>query len=182
MLLAIIPLASAFGVTTHYWDTKPLIMYPGQIKDIDVELQNMVGDENLRLKAEIIEGSEIATLVMEPDNEYIVPLGRKDIKVNIRVAIPENAPLEDKYNIKVSFKQVAEEEGKMVQMVASVGTSIPIIIKSVEEVPVEQETPSQEKPSKETTEKISPTSIAILSLVIIAIIVGYILLKKRKKK
>ena len=174
ILLVIIPLATSFGVTTHYWDEKPLIMHPGQTKDVDVVLQNMVGDEDLTLQAEITGGSEIATLI-DPVNEYMVPLGRKDIKVNIRVAIPENAALEDKYEIQVSFKQIAKEEGKMVQMTSSVGATIPILVKSIEDVPMEEEIPKEE-------EKISFTIIVILFLIILAIIIGYIFFKKRKKK
>lgn len=174
VLLMITPLASAFGVTTHYWGDNPLIMYPGQTKDIDVELQNMVGDEELTLQAEITEGSEIAALI-DPDNAYVVPFGRKDIKVNIRVAVPENVALGEEYNIQVSFKQVAEEEGKMVQMAASVGTTIPVVIKSVEDVPVEQgETPK-------TGEKTSSAAVIMLAIVIIAIIIGYAIFKKKKK-
>ncbi len=184
ILVATIPLASAFGVTTHYWNDKPLIMHPGQTMDIDVELQNMVGDEDIRLQAEITEGSEIATLI-DPDSVYAVPLGRKDIKVNIRVAVPENVALEDSYTIQVSFKQVAEEEGKMVQMTASVGATIPVVIKSIEEVPPVVSTPTEEVPVEQgeastAEEKTSPALAMILLLAILAAGIGYLVFKKMK--
>ena len=176
ILAVMMSLVSAFGVTTYYWETNPLIMYPGQTKNINVELQNMVGGADLRLKAELTEGMEIATLI-DPDEEYLIPFGRKDIKVNIKVVIPENVPLEDKYYIKIAFKEAATEEGKMLQMASSVGATIPVVIKSIEEVPAEQE-----QIQLQEEEQVSVTTIVVLSLVILAIIIGYIIFKFKKKK
>jgi hypothetical protein len=172
-ILLITPLAlvNAFGVTTHYWDEKPLIMQPGQTEDTDVVLQNMVDNKDVRLIAEITNGSEIATLI-DPSLEYLVPFGRKDIKVNIRVTIPENVPLESRYNIAVSFKQIAEEEGKMVQITGSVETNIPVVIRSAES--------SEEKELKFAGEvQISPTTFVLIILAIIIIVIIYNLKKKK---
>ncbi len=172
ILFILVPSTAAFGVTTLYWNDKPLFMHPGQSKEIYVELQNMVGGEDLRLKAEITEGSEIADLI-NPNKEYLVPFGRKDIKVNIRITVPENAALEDRYIVKLSFKQAAKEEGKMVQMSSSVGTAIPVVIKSAKEIPKE---PMQEMPAAE--ERTSFTTILIVSLILLAIIIiAYVIFK-----
>ena len=64
---------SGFGVSSPYWDEKALVLSPGESKDIVLELQNMVGDEDIVLRAEVEEGSEIVTLVDE-DLDYEVPL------------------------------------------------------------------------------------------------------------
>ncbi len=173
-LLLLSPLASAFGVTTPYWDDNPLIMQPGQTKDFALTLQNMVaGSEDIVLKAELVSGAEIATLVDE-ELEYLVPFGRKDIEVNLRVIIPEDAPFDKEYTIGVSFKQILDDEGKMVQMAGEVRKNIPVIVKSESEVPPEEET----IPPKEE-EKGFPTAMVVLLLVIV-IILGYILFKKKK--
>ncbi|MBA3064798.1 hypothetical protein FP803_05150 [Candidatus Woesearchaeota archaeon] len=172
-LLLLSPLVSAFGVTAPYWDGNPLIMYPGQTKDFALILQNMVGNEDMVLKAELVSGAEIAALVDEK-LEYLVPLGRKDIEVNLRVEIPEDAPLDKEYTIGVSFKQILEDEGKMVQMAGEVGKNIPVIVKSESEVlPEEEETPTPEE------ERGFPTAMVVLLLVII-VILGYVILKKKK--
>jgi len=170
-LLLLSPLASAFGVTTPYWDDNPLIMQPGQTKDFALTLQNMVaGSEDIVLKAELVSGAEIATLVLE----YLVPFGRKDIEVNLRVIIPEDAPFDKEYTIGVSFKQILEDEGKMVQMAGEVRKNIPVIVKSESEVPPEEETP----PPKEEETKF-PVAVVVLLLVII-VILGYVFFKKKK--
>jgi len=172
-LLLLSPLVSAFGVTAPYWDDNPLIMYPGQTRDFALTLQNMVGNEDMVLKAELVTGAEIATLVDE-ELEYLVPFGRKDIKVNLRVEIPEDAPFDKEYSIGVSFKQILEDEGKMVQMAGGVGKYVPVIVKSESEVlPEEEEIPIPEE------EKGFPTATVVLLLVIV-VILGYIIFKKKK--
>ena len=174
-LLLISPLVSAFGATTPYWDDNPLIMYPGQTKDFALILQNMVGDEDLVLEAELVSGAEIATLVDE-ELEYSVPFGRKDINVNLRVTIPEDAAPGENYNIEVSFKETpTDEKGEMVQMAGQVITNVPVIVKSESEVPPEEETLQPEE-----KEKVFPTTAIVLLLVIIFVILVYILSKKKK--
>ena len=91
-ILMIIPLVNAFGVSTPFWGEHQLVMAPGETKDAYVELQNMVGDEDITLKAEITKGSEIATLI-DPSTEYLIPSGTRDVKVNIQVTMPKNVPL-----------------------------------------------------------------------------------------
>ena len=103
IVLLIIPFVSSFGVTAPYWDDNPLIMYPGQTKDFSLILQNMVSTEDITLKAELVEGDEIATLT-DTNLIYTVPAGRKDIDVNLRVEIPEDITLDKEYKIGVSFK------------------------------------------------------------------------------
>lgn len=138
-----------------------------------LELQNMVGDKDIKLKVELIGGSEIATLI-DPSKEYLVPFGRKDIKVNIRVKIPENVPIDSKYNIAVLFKELVKEEGKMIQIVGAVGGTIPVVVKSASEIPAG--TPISPKETK-----ISPINFLWILIIIIIVIIGFIILFKKKK-
>lgn len=128
MLLSLCSVVSAVGVTTHYWDEKPLQLYPGQVAETDVVLQNMVpGSEDVTLFAEITEGSDIATLI-DSSNEYLVPFGRKDIKVGILISVPANYQLGDVREVVISFKESAGEGEEMVQMATSVAATIPVLI------------------------------------------------------
>ena len=172
MILLIFPLVNAFGVTTFYWDEKPLVMYPGETKDVYVELQNVDGTKDITLKASMGDNS-IATII-DPNNEYFVPLGSKDIKVNINMKIPEDAPLGSKYDISVSFKEVTEtDKGKMLQIAGAIGTSIPVVVKSPDEVSIE--TPSF------TNSKNTPITYLWVLIIIIIVIIGFIILFKKKK-
>jgi hypothetical protein len=173
LILIVLPLASAFGVTTSYWSGNPLVLYPGETRVIDVQLQNMVGNEDMSLQAEISEGSEIATLI-DSSTTYFVQFGKKDVKININVTIPQNATIGQSYNIKIALKQIAEEEGKMVQMTASVGATIPVQI--VAEVPA---APEQIPPTQPKGFPILPVTLVLI--VLIAIIAALFFRKRSKK-
>jgi len=170
--LLLVPLASAFGITAPYWETKPLVMLPGESIDFALILQNMDGTEDVAVKAELVSGAEIATLTDEK-LEYLVPLGRKDINVNLKITIPEYASPGESYSVGVSFKEISTTEGEeMVQMVGGITKSIPVIVKSEEVLP-EEETLIPEE------ERGFPTAMVVLLLVII-VILGYVILKKKK--
>ncbi|MBI4158998.1 hypothetical protein HY500_01935 [Candidatus Woesearchaeota archaeon] len=174
-LLFIAPFANAFGVSSPYWDEKPLVMYPGQSNDLQLQLQNMVGDENMKLTASVVEGGDIARLTDE-DIVYDVPLGRKDVKVGVRVDIPGNAQLYGNYKIKVQFKQVAKESSGTVGLSGSVVQTIPVFIKSKEELgPQSAIAPQEEKPRP-----LFP--IFALTLIVIALIALLSIPLLRKKK
>ncbi len=173
ILLIICPLINAFGVTTFYWDEQPLIMHPGETKDVDLLLQNMVGDKDIKVKAELVGGSEIATLI-DSSKEYLVPLGEKDVKVNIRVKIPEDTPLDSRYDVMVMFKELAQGEGKMIQISGAVGGTIPVVVKSASKVPVETI-----KPVEQT--KSSSLNFLWALIIIIIVIIGIIITFKKKK-
>ena len=171
--LLLVPLASAFGITAPYWETKPLVMLPGESIDFALILQNMDGTEDVVLKAELVSGADIATLVDE-ELEYLVPLGRKDINVNLKVTIPEDASLGESYSVGVSFKEIPKEgEGKMLETTGMITKSIPVIVGPESEALPEEETQAPEE------EKGFPTAMVVLLLVII-VILGYVILKKKK--
>ena len=164
-LFLVFPLAYAFGVNAPYWESNPLIMYPGQETEIQLTLQNMVGDEDMILSAEITTGKEIAS-IMDSSNKYTVPFGVKDLPVNIKIKIPEGVKVGDTKEIELTFREIVSDSGQMVQMSGSVGTKIPILIKSPEEIPSEENTETQ-------TSSISWIPIIILVLVVIVILIIY---------
>jgi len=126
------PLISAAGVATPYWDENPLKLAPGESATVTLSLQNMVGEEDLSIKAEISEEAEdIATII--GNNQYNVPLGSEDIPVKIKIEIPKNAEVGDSYLVSVSFRQVSPGEGGMLHVASAFTSKIPIEIVSEEE-------------------------------------------------
>ncbi len=53
MAILLIGLASAFGVGAPYWEDNPLVMERGTTKNVEINLQNMVGNDDVSVKAEL---------------------------------------------------------------------------------------------------------------------------------
>jgi hypothetical protein len=105
----------ALGVTAPYWDERPLTLAPGESKDIQFTLQNMLGDSDITLKAALIQGQDIATLT-DSNLEYEVPFGAKDVPVNMKISIPRSASQGDKYTIGASFTTITKSESGQFQL------------------------------------------------------------------
>ncbi len=170
-LIISLPFTNAIvGVSAFYWDDNPLIMSPGETKDVQFYLQN-TGDREVVLQAELKEGSEIASLI-DSNLEYVVPPGSKDVIVNVRVSVEENAKIGDKYVVKGSFRQIKTEKAGMVHLGISIDKSFPVLVKSIEVPTVEEGKPG----------KFSNYQITTIMLVVILIgYVIYIFIKKKKK-
>ena len=136
LLFLVMPFVSAFGATTFYWEESPLEIAPGETKQTELILQNMVGEEDIYLSAEFSNGGEIASFLDE-DLTYFVPLGSKDVMVNLEIVVPKNTELGGREEIVIQFKQSVKKDGKMVQMTGAVSASIPILVKEVEKSPQE---------------------------------------------
>ena len=126
-----LPLVASFGVTTPYWDTKPLSLHPGESQEVQLLLQNMVGEGDITLLASITEGGNIAQL-LDQNLNYLIPFGTKDVPVSLRITIPEDASTDGDVKVIVSFKQLVSSnaEGEMLQMAGGVGAIIPVTITS----------------------------------------------------
>lgn len=110
ILILMIGSVSAFAVSSAYWKENPIVVYPGETKDIQIILQNMAGTEDILAKAVILDGSEIAQIT-DAEDVYLVPLGGKTT-VNIRLSIPEDAEIEDTYDeLRISFTTLATDAG-----------------------------------------------------------------------
>lgn len=168
LILTILPLAKAFGATPPYSENNPLILSPNEEKEISILLQNMIGNKDIKLKAEITEGKEIATLA--DAQSYTISFGKKDIPVNIKIKIPRNAKKADKYQISISFTQIPENDEKMLQLTPSITTSFPIIIEELAQSP------------KISQNNISLTIITILIVMLIIIISIILSLNKKQTK
>ena len=127
--LACLTNVSAFGITSPYWQERPLEVVPGETVDVYLELQNMLGEEDITVVAEVVKGSEIVEIVDE-SNEYFVPFGSKDVKISLRITIPENAAVGTEYEAGITVTTITPGEKGAVSMGSSIEKDFPIIVKS----------------------------------------------------
>jgi len=98
LIVILISLVNAFGVSSPYWEGNPLTMAAGETKTVNLNLQNMVGEEDVNVKVEIKEGLEIASL---KEDIYTVKSKTSDTFVPLKIKIPREAE-------NTSYKLVAE--------------------------------------------------------------------------
>jgi hypothetical protein len=119
ILAGIVSSVAAFGIATPYWKENPLIMQPGETKDIYFTLQNMVGND-VTIRVALLEGSPIAELT-DSNTDYLIRKGTSDTKVNMRVSIPADEAIGTTHTITLSFATVTSG---VTAGGVSVGTSI----------------------------------------------------------
>lgn len=163
VILFLIITISAAGVSSFYTKDNPLEMYLRETKTIEFNLQNMVGNEDITFKVELIQGSDIASL--EKDT-YFVKAGTHDTMVPLKVTIPEDFG-KTSQRIELNFKTIASGETGGILMGTAYGVSFDVII--------------SEKP-KETPKIKNSTGIIIPTIFIILIIIIIYLILKRKNK
>jgi hypothetical protein len=161
--------AYAFAVSTPYWKDYPLKISPGQTEDFQLTLQNVAGAEDMTVKGQIMEGSEIAQITDSSDI-YSVPIGER-AQVNIRVNIPSSVEIGTNYTIKISFGSVAAGTAGAFSMGSGIDQNVPVTIVG------------KTSSITEIIPSISNKWIIILSVgVIILIIIIIIIMIKRKRR
>jgi hypothetical protein len=163
--LLVLSYASAIAVTTYYWDSSPLKVYPGQEVETYFELQNMGGQKDVTMTGELTGGSEIASLT---STEFSVPNGKKDVKAYVKIKIPSDAQIGAKYEVSASFKEKLKSSGEMMQMAGAVGASIPILV-----VNPNESTPLTQIPIEKDNYMKTPWGWGLVVLVIILILLVF---------
>jgi flagellar basal body-associated protein FliL len=166
---------SAFGIVMPYWEGRPLVMYPGESKDVVIKLQN-VGEEDITVEIKLTQGGDVAQ-IKERSNVYRVPKGTTNTPINLKVAIPEDEPLGSTHEISLSVKEVSEKSGGMVQLTTAIDKSFTVNVGSKPaETPVKEEAPKN-------PERSLLLPIIILALVIIlAVSMILVHIKNKNKK
>ncbi len=163
VLILVLNLVSAFGVSSPYWGDRPLVMAKGEKKIIEFTLQNKAGDEDLLIKAEMIKGHEIAEMKYE---EMTIGAGTTGNKFPVEIKMPRNAT--EPYTIEIIIKTAPAGKGAPVTL--GVGAGIRFQVYPSEEVV---------EPSLFENKLLWFIIIGIIALVgLILIILG----KKKKKK
>jgi LPXTG-motif cell wall-anchored protein len=162
---------SAFSLGSAYHSNNPLELSIGETKEINFNIQNMAGSENVSARMGISEGTEILTLT-NPDEIYFIPL-RGEVDVIVKATLPADAKIGDIYPVEVSVNTVEVGEKGTFGFGKSIGRKFDVIV-----VPTAEE-------RARLAEKTLIASWIIYLIVGIIVLVALILFfwfrKKRKK-
>ncbi len=166
LTLFLISSVSAFAVSSKYYQGYPMTIMPGETKTTKIILQNLASEEDVTVKAEIVTGAEIVSLIGDSDT-FLIP--KKDkTEVELQITAPTSAKIKDLYTVDIRFTTVRESESGEFGFGSSIGHNFEVFVGDgslLEE--------------KET--KISPLAYVLLALIAILIIIIFLFLKKRKK-
>lgn len=152
---------SAAGIVSPYWKDYPLEMHFGETKVANFKLQNMVGNEDVTVKVELKQGTDIASL--EKDT-YAAKAGTSDTLIPVTITIPKEYD-KSLQQIELEVKTVNKNEGGMITLGTGWTTSFNVII--------------SEKPvSKEALIGIIITML--IALIILVLVILILVIKRRK--
>ena len=168
----LIGFVSAFGVSSDYWVGNPLKISPGETKTISLRLQNIIGAEDIKVKAILKDGQGIATT---ESKDYLVKAGTNDTEVPITVSIPSNIPLGNAYQITLSFDTVTSSDEGAIFLGTGMDTTFDVLVAPAapEEVKL---APAEE------TKSISTALSWTIGLIILLVLIFVIIKIFRKKK
>ncbi|MBI1972650.1 hypothetical protein HYS50_01450 [Candidatus Woesearchaeota archaeon] len=183
LMIGLITLASsvvaAFGVTAPYWKGSPLTLTPGETREITFTLQNMVGDDDLRVRVELLQDKRYVELI-DTETEYEIPAKTKDIPVRIRIKIPIDIQLGTTFPIRLSFTSTSKLGSQQVQLGTGIEKTFDVIIEGGEPAKQVAETPA-EKPSAQQYQLLRKPATPALIVLIMVFILWFVLRKHRKK-
>ena len=156
----------AFGIGCAYHQNRPLEIVAEGSKEINFNLQNMPGPEDVLARPNIIQGSEI--LQLASDEDIFVPVGGS-VDVKATVTLPPGTKVGDVFPVEISFTTVTEGETGEFGFGSSVSRKFDVIA-TTETGELKEEMPIT-----------LILTIIIAAIIIIAIII-YIIVKKRKQK
>jgi len=168
-LTLFLSLITAAGVGRPYWNSNPLKLAPGELKIVELTLQN-TGPEDMTFKATI---TGYVAILDDKNDEYFVASGEIDKPVNIKVEVPEDAEIGTIYKVIASFQQISSGEGGMIRMAGAFTVNFPV------EVVGEEESEIYGEPQGIPT---STIIMVVLAIVIIAIIIYASKKQKGKEK
>ena len=159
---------SSVGVASPVWQGNPLRISPGETKTVNLELQNMVGNEDVTIRAVLKRGFEIAST---KEKEYFVKAGTKDVAVPVVVSIPDGVLVDTSYQVTVSFQTVTPGSSGRVALGTGIDTTFDVLV--VESEPVAL------SPEKYPESEIFLVIAVVIILIAIILIVWFF--SRRKK-
>jgi len=160
------PISALIGLSGDYHDKNPLIIAPGETKEIVFGRFQNTDDKDVTLKIELREGGNIAALTTENLDSFVIPAGVRDKELKARISIPEAAPEGYEYKITINYQDTAPLEGSgMIQYKESKTSSIPVVVKKLEKA--------------ETN--LLLWLILIILIILIIIVIIYLILQKNKQ-
>ena len=167
---------NAAGVSSPFWDENPMYVQPGEVREFRYLLQNMVGDSNIKVKAELEPGTEIMEFIDE-NTIYDVPLGKSDIPVNMKIVVPENAKDGDSWQVGVKFITITEAKEGAVSIGIAYSKGFKVVVG-------DKASPGSKVVISGTTTKpvLSNEALGFLALVVILVILALIVKYVHKKR
>lgn len=156
--LALVSIVAAFGVSSPYWEGNPMNIARGDSRTVNLNLQNMIGDEDVTVKAELVEGEDVTSLSQEI---FTVKAKTSSTMVPLTISMPKDVSPGEVKTVKVEFKTVSSDTGGI-----AMGTGMTILFDVV------------------ATEEVSDNNtmmIVTISIIIVLAIILWLLAKKKKK-
>jgi hypothetical protein len=146
-------------------------LYPGQVLDSSISLQNTIDDAaDIVVSGEILKGGEYVSFLKDVSSIEVPASGV--VSIPIRISVSENANIGDIYEVELMFRTVsggAEGEG-MIQFRSNVGKSFTIGV--IAEPGSEQ----IQTTSKSVENKTGVSTVIIVWFLVIAVLVILIIL------
>ncbi len=140
VMLSFSMVSAVLGISKDYGILNPVKVGPGETKEIVFGRLQNTGDKEKTVEIEVLEGSEIVTLVSE--ETMTLAAGSTNNEVKVKVSIPEDITEGTEYDITIRYKDVTPSEGEgMVTILTSSQSTIPVLVEKVE---VEEEEPVRE--------------------------------------
>lgn len=167
LVLMLCSLVSAFGYSSTYTRDKPLIIAPGETKDVQIRLKAGPSEGEMLMDVDLTGGSEVATLI-NPDLEYTVSSGSDGV-VEIRVDVPQDAVEGAEYLVAMLVKDITSADNSgTVPFTITTGASFKVLVQK----PAEEE----EQPAEISTGWV----VLAIVLIIVLIVIIWFVAKSRK--
>ncbi|MEM3113336.1 MAG: hypothetical protein QXI33_02840 [Candidatus Pacearchaeota archaeon] len=179
-----------YAVSSPYWNENPLLMYPGESREISLNLQNCPDkspeckerDENIT--AQLLEGHEISKILS--GTSYFIPYSSTNESISIKVTIPESTELGSSYRILIRLSSQSPPSNGTIQFGTSYDINFPVLVKSREEIAnlsrIIGSKITSEPEKKTNLAGILVISIIILLIIGIMLILGLIIYFYRKER
>ncbi len=179
---------SAYAISTPYFEGHPLKMKSGASANVTLHLQNVIGDDDEKVRIEVIDGYDKIAKIVDDSNEYYLPAHKEGIPVNVEVSLPENYTKGMKFEIPLKISPVPI---KGAEEITGIGIAISMRSRIVVEVIGEEEKPTEIKPIEEIKPEEVPERefkpynyyyVIGAFVILAALIVLWLTLKKRGKR
>lgn len=164
------------GVSSPYWDENPMYVQPGEVREFSYTLQNMVGTENIQMKAEA-EGDKSILHLVDTNTIYNVPIGSSDVKVPVKITVPKDAKEGDEFQVGVRFTAISENKGQPVTIGAAFSKGFKVIVGK----PIVNENTNAEVSKSLLSNQVIGFLILVVILIILLFAIKYFH-KKRENK
>ncbi len=159
-------IVSAFGISSSYFEGNPLVLGPGESKDVSLALQNNIGDKDLSFTASVSDGDSGIAKIINKKDKYKVPFGTENTAIDLRVSIPNTALIGTEYSVSVNLNQVRDTEGGMLEVSGNIMKTFPVLVGEVVEA--------------ETGKNTLLIIVILISILAIILIIGYLIFRKKK--